>query len=65
MSGGSSTAAQDLTHFMETTMQSLQNSLTFPLDEMGTRIDDLEKNVAALMTQAESIGSPCGISLKI
>uniref|UniRef100_A0A8C9R8E9 Heat shock factor-binding protein 1-like n=1 Tax=Scleropages formosus TaxID=113540 RepID=A0A8C9R8E9_SCLFO len=52
MSGGSSTAAQDLTHFMETTMQSLQNSLTFPLDEMGTRIDDLEKNVAALMTQA-------------
>lgn len=24
----------------------------FPLDEMGARIDDLEKNVAELMTQA-------------
>uniref|UniRef100_A0A4W5NXN8 Uncharacterized protein n=1 Tax=Hucho hucho TaxID=62062 RepID=A0A4W5NXN8_9TELE len=26
--------------------------LTNPLDDMGTRIDDLEKNVADLMTQA-------------
>lgn len=24
----------------------------FPLDEMSTRIDDLEKNIADLMTQA-------------
>ncbi|XP_018582640.2 heat shock factor-binding protein 1-like protein 1 [Scleropages formosus] len=59
MSGGSSTAAQDLTHFMETTMQSLQSKfqamsdqIVSRMDEMGTRIDDLEKNVAALMTQA-------------
>ena len=27
-------------------------SFTFTLDEMGTRIDGLEKNVAELMTQA-------------
>lgn len=27
-------------------------SLTLSLDEMGVRIDDLEKNVAHLMTQA-------------
>lgn len=27
-------------------------AFTFTLDEMGTRIDDLEKNVAELMTQA-------------
>lgn len=27
-------------------------SLVFALDEMGTRIDDLEKNVVELMTQA-------------
>ena len=27
-------------------------SLTLELGEMGTRIDDLEKNVAELMTQA-------------
>uniref|UniRef100_A0A3B3RCY4 Heat shock factor binding protein 1a n=1 Tax=Paramormyrops kingsleyae TaxID=1676925 RepID=A0A3B3RCY4_9TELE len=57
-------AAQDLTDFMETTMQKLQkkfqdmsdqlrlHSLTYTLDEMGTRIDDLEKNVADLMKQA-------------
>lgn len=27
-------------------------SFTFTLNEMGTRIDDLEKNVTELMTQA-------------
>ena len=27
-------------------------SLTISLDDMGTRIDDLEKNIADLMTQA-------------
>ena len=30
----------------------LKLSLTFLLDDMGTRIDDLEKNIADLMTQA-------------
>uniref|UniRef100_A0AAY4BG08 Heat shock factor-binding protein 1-like n=1 Tax=Denticeps clupeoides TaxID=299321 RepID=A0AAY4BG08_9TELE len=46
---------------METTMQTLQSkfqskssiaTLTCTMDEMGTRIDDLEKDVADLMTQA-------------
>ncbi|XP_048849178.1 heat shock factor-binding protein 1-like protein 1 [Brienomyrus brachyistius] len=52
-------AAQDLTDFMETTMQKLQkrfqdmsDQLVSRMDEMGTRIDDLEKNVADLMKQA-------------
>lgn len=27
-------------------------SLTMPLDDMSSRIDDLEKNIADLMTQA-------------
>uniref|UniRef100_A0A8C6WNC2 Heat shock factor binding protein 1 n=1 Tax=Neogobius melanostomus TaxID=47308 RepID=A0A8C6WNC2_9GOBI len=30
----------------------VHNSLTVTLDEMGSRIDDLEKNVSELMTQA-------------
>uniref|UniRef100_A0A3Q2PQI1 Uncharacterized protein n=1 Tax=Fundulus heteroclitus TaxID=8078 RepID=A0A3Q2PQI1_FUNHE len=46
---------------METTMQRLQErflairmriSLTCTPDQMGTRIDELEKNVTELMTQA-------------
>ncbi|XP_030002670.1 heat shock factor-binding protein 1-like protein 1 [Sphaeramia orbicularis] len=52
-------AAQDLTAAMEKTMQRLQGrfqamseQLESKVDEMGTRIDDLEKNVNELMTQA-------------
>ncbi|XP_008282103.1 heat shock factor-binding protein 1-like [Stegastes partitus] len=52
-------AANDMTEAMETTMQRLQGrfqaiseQLESKLDQMGTRIDDLEKNVAELMTQA-------------
>ncbi|KAK0073007.1 hypothetical protein PV326_013881 [Microctonus aethiopoides] len=36
---------QELTQFVQTLLEEL-------LDEMGNRIDDLEKNIADLMTQA-------------
>ncbi|XP_043073778.1 heat shock factor-binding protein 1-like protein 1 [Puntigrus tetrazona] len=59
MAGPESKAAKDLTAVMETTMQQLQSrfqnlsdQIISKMDEMGTRIDDLEKNVADLMTQA-------------
>ncbi|NP_001129657.1 heat shock factor-binding protein 1-like protein 1 [Danio rerio] len=59
MAGSESKAAKDLTAIMETTMQQLQSrfqnlseQIISKMDEMGTRIDDLEKNVADLMTQA-------------
>uniref|UniRef100_A0A8C7MNQ4 Heat shock factor-binding protein 1 n=1 Tax=Oncorhynchus kisutch TaxID=8019 RepID=A0A8C7MNQ4_ONCKI len=58
MTESNSKAAKELTEIMEATMQNLQSKfqsilpLTNPLDDMGTRIDDLEKNVADLMTQA-------------
>ncbi|XP_050992261.1 heat shock factor-binding protein 1-like protein 1 [Labeo rohita] len=59
MAGSESKAAKDLTAVMETTMQQLQSrfqnlsdQIISKMDEMGTRIDDLEKNVADLMTQA-------------
>ncbi|XP_016418611.1 heat shock factor-binding protein 1-like protein 1 [Sinocyclocheilus rhinocerous] len=59
MAGSESKAAKDLTAMMETTMQQLQSrfqnlsdQIISKMDEMGTRIDDLEKNVGGLMTQA-------------
>lgn len=59
MAGSESKAAKNLTAIMETTMQQLQSrfqnlseQIISKMDEMGTRIDDLEKNVADLMTQA-------------
>ncbi|KAJ8334247.1 hypothetical protein SKAU_G00398860 [Synaphobranchus kaupii] len=59
MTESNSKAAQDLTEFMEAKMQNLQSKfqamsgqLVSRMDEMGTRIDNLEKNVADLMTQA-------------
>ncbi|XP_070841018.1 heat shock factor-binding protein 1-like protein 1 [Chaetodon trifascialis] len=59
MSKTDSKAAADMTEAMEKTMQRLQGrfqavseQLESKIDEMGTRIDDLEKNVAELMTQA-------------
>ncbi|KAL2079906.1 hypothetical protein ACEWY4_023699 [Coilia grayii] len=52
-------AAQDLTAQMETTMQELNkkfqamsDQIVTRLEEMGMRINDLEKNVADLMQQA-------------
>ncbi|XP_063042122.1 heat shock factor-binding protein 1-like [Engraulis encrasicolus] len=51
--------AQDLTAQMETTMQeinkkfqAMSDQIVTRLEEMGTRINDLEKNVADLMQQA-------------
>lgn len=59
MSKTDNKAATDMTEAMEKTMQRLQGrfqavseQLETKIDEMGTRIDDLEKNVAELMTQA-------------
>ncbi|XDV34497.1 hypothetical protein PO909_004652 [Leuciscus waleckii] len=61
MAGSESKAAKDLSAVMETTMQQLQSRFQNLSDqiisknifsEMGTRIDDLENNVADLMTQA-------------
>uniref|UniRef100_A0A8C1PH40 Heat shock factor binding protein 1 like 1 n=1 Tax=Cyprinus carpio TaxID=7962 RepID=A0A8C1PH40_CYPCA len=61
MAGSGSKAAKDLTAMMETTMQQLQSRFQNLSDQiisknifsdMGTRIDELEKNVGDLMTQA-------------
>uniref|UniRef100_A0A672R606 Heat shock factor-binding protein 1 n=2 Tax=Sinocyclocheilus TaxID=75365 RepID=A0A672R606_SINGR len=58
-------SVQDLTAVVQTLLQQMQdkfqtmsdqiigrNILSYSLDEMSTRIDDLEKNIADLMTQA-------------
>uniref|UniRef100_A0A8C9YS73 Heat shock factor-binding protein 1-like n=1 Tax=Sander lucioperca TaxID=283035 RepID=A0A8C9YS73_SANLU len=52
-------AAKDMTEAMEESMQRLQGrfqlmseQLESKIEEMGTRIDGLEKNVSELMTQA-------------
>lgn len=59
MSNTDNKAAKDLTEAMEQTMQRLQGrfqsvseQLEGKIDEMGTRIDSLEKNISELMTQA-------------
>uniref|UniRef100_A0A3B4T6I0 Heat shock factor binding protein 1a n=2 Tax=Seriola TaxID=8160 RepID=A0A3B4T6I0_SERDU len=59
MSQTDSKAAKDMTEAMEETMRRLQGrfqevseQLESKINEMGTRIDDLEKNVSDLMTQA-------------
>lgn len=59
MSRSDDKAATDMTEVMEKTMQRLQGrfqamseQLETKVDEMGTRINDLEKNVTELMTQA-------------
>lgn len=59
MSNTDRKADKDMTEAMEKTMQRLQGrfqtvseQLESKMDEMGARIDDLEKNVAELMTQA-------------
>ncbi|XP_076865782.1 heat shock factor-binding protein 1-like isoform X2 [Brachyhypopomus gauderio] len=59
MSEPDSKVAKDLTMVMETTMKNLQSQfqtlsgqLVSRMDEMGTRIENLEKNVSDLMTQA-------------
>lgn len=59
MSETDSKAARELTEKMEATMQILQSKfqnlsdqIVSKMDDMGTRINDLEHNVADLMTQA-------------
>ncbi|XP_070703176.1 heat shock factor-binding protein 1-like protein 1 [Pempheris klunzingeri] len=59
MSRTDNKAAKDMTDAMDKTLQRLQGrfqtvseQLESKIDEMGNRIDDLEKNVAQLMTQA-------------
>lgn len=59
MSKTDSKAAVDMTQAMENTLQRLQGrfqtmsqELESKIDNMGTRIDDLEKNVLEPMSQA-------------
>ena len=49
---------QDLTVFVQTLLQQMQerfqgmsDQIIARIDDMGTRIDDLEKNISELMTQ--------------
>ncbi|KAK5855414.1 hypothetical protein PBY51_005515 [Eleginops maclovinus] len=73
MSKTESKSAKDLTEAMEETMQRLQGQfkgiseqLESKIDEMGTRIDDLESNVSELMTQAgmEEQATSCHVTSK-
>lgn len=48
----SKTACWPLCHYYWEDAASCVPEPTFSLDEMSTRIDDLEKNIADLMTQA-------------
>ncbi|NWU98348.1 HSBP1 protein, partial [Upupa epops] len=44
---------QDLSAVVQTLLQQMQDKFqTIELDDMSCRIDDLEKNIADLMTQA-------------
>lgn len=59
MSQTDNKAAADMTRAMENTLQRLQGrfqtmsqELESKIDNMGSRIDDLEKNVMELMSQA-------------
>ncbi|XP_069559490.1 heat shock factor-binding protein 1-like protein 1 [Brachyistius frenatus] len=59
MSNPDCKASKDMTEVMETTMQRLQGRFQTMSEQleskhilMGNRIDDLEKNVTELMTQA-------------
>jgi len=52
-------STQDLTVFvqnllqqMQTRFQTMSNAIIGRIDEMGTRIDELEKSIGELMTQA-------------
>ena len=51
---------QDLTVFVQTLLQQMQerfqgmsDQIIARIDDMGTRIDDLEKNISELMTQVK------------
>ncbi|XP_010157997.1 PREDICTED: heat shock factor-binding protein 1-like protein 1, partial [Eurypyga helias] len=44
--------AENLLQQLQEKFQALAEKLTLRMEEMGERIDDLEKHVAALMTEA-------------
>ncbi|XP_044282494.1 heat shock factor-binding protein 1-like protein 1 [Varanus komodoensis] len=59
MAGNDPQSAKELSQFAENLLQQLQENfqaltdkLTLRMDEMGERIDDLEKHVTGLMAQA-------------
>jgi heat shock factor-binding protein 1 len=64
--------AQDLTIFVQNLLEQMQQrfnqmstSIIGRIDDMGTRIDDLEKSISDLMTQAgieQEKGAPPGDS---
>ncbi|XP_010781822.1 heat shock factor-binding protein 1-like [Notothenia coriiceps] len=73
MSKTEGNSAKELTEAMEATMQRLQGrfkgiseQLESKIDEMGTRIDDLESDVSELMTQAgmEEQATSCHVTSK-
>ncbi|XP_068253228.1 heat shock factor-binding protein 1-like protein 1 isoform X1 [Nyctibius grandis] len=50
--GDLSQLAENLLHQLQENFQALTEKITLGMEEMGERIDDLEKNVADLMTEA-------------
>ncbi|XP_061850784.1 heat shock factor-binding protein 1-like protein 1 [Colius striatus] len=44
--------ADNLLHELQENFQALTEKITLRMEEMGERIDDLEKHVADLMTEA-------------
>ncbi|XP_009275472.1 PREDICTED: heat shock factor-binding protein 1-like protein 1, partial [Aptenodytes forsteri] len=44
--------AENLLHQLQENFQALTEKITLRMEEMGERIDDLEKHVADLMTEA-------------
>ncbi|XP_063181828.1 heat shock factor-binding protein 1-like protein 1 [Chroicocephalus ridibundus] len=51
-SGDLSQLAENLLHQLQENFQALAEKITLRMEEMGERIDDLEKHVADLMTEA-------------
>ncbi|XP_014796435.1 PREDICTED: heat shock factor-binding protein 1-like protein 1 [Calidris pugnax] len=50
--GDLSQLAENLLHQLQENFQALAEKMTLRMEEMGERIDDLEKHVADLMTEA-------------
>jgi len=58
---------QNLLQQMQTRFQDMSNSIVGRIDEMGTRIDTLERNISDLMQQVRIISPPslCTIPLSL
>ncbi|KAL4106615.1 hypothetical protein PRIC1_004662 [Phytophthora ramorum] len=55
---GGPTDAQDLTVFVQSLLEQMQSRFAqIALDEMGSRIDELEKSISDLMEQTNEDGS--------